>query len=265
MVAGRRGRDGAMMPGKMADTFEDSRGVTPVESQSLADLVYRQLRQHLMRGQFRPHQRLKIRDLAVALGTSETPVREAIFQLVRDRAVELKPRHYIRVRRLTLAEYLEIRDIRLRLEPLAAERALPLIDRETLDRLAATHRALVQAERSEDHHRAVQLNFEFHFGIYWKSEMPNLISLLENLWIQVGPLLNHLYPYGRPTYAGRHQHEHVLEALRSRDREGLCEAIRQDLLEGGRNFVRHLQELEEREGAADPAAEDAARIPSGKV
>ena len=49
---------------------------------------------------------------------------EEILQLVRDGALELRLRYYVRVRRLTLAEYLEIRDVRLHLQPLAAERAI---------------------------------------------------------------------------------------------------------------------------------------------
>src|SRR5262245_34168818 len=66
-------------------------GLAPLESQSLSDAIYRQLCERLMRGLLKPHQRLKIRDLARALGVSETPVREAVFQLVRDGALELKP------------------------------------------------------------------------------------------------------------------------------------------------------------------------------
>ena len=54
-------------------------------------------------------------------------------------------------------------------------------------------------------------------------------------------MLNHLYPYGHPTYDGRHQHEHVLKALRSAMARALSAAIRNDMLEGGRYFVRHLQ------------------------
>lgn len=140
-----------------------------LEAQSLADRVYEQLRTALMRTELEPHQRLKIRDLAARLGTSETPVREALFQLVRDGAVELKPRHYVRVRRLSLAEYLEIRDIRLKLEPLAAERALPHVDDATLEHLDHTHRRLIAAEQSDDFREALQMNFAFHFGIYWRS------------------------------------------------------------------------------------------------
>ena len=84
-------------------------GVDPIDSPSLTDIVYRQLRESLMRGRLKPHQRLKVRELAASLGVSETPVREAIFQLARERAIEIKPRYFIRVRRLSLAEYLEQR------------------------------------------------------------------------------------------------------------------------------------------------------------
>jgi DNA-binding GntR family transcriptional regulator len=238
---------------RVLDQSLDGLSLERVEAPSRSDRVYRQLRERLMRGILKPHQRLRIRELAAALGTSETPVREAIFQLVRDGGLELKPHHYIRVRRLSLAEYFELRDIRLLLEPLAAERALEHIDKTMIDRLAMIHKTLITAEKNRDYYSAIQANFDFHFGIYLRSRMPQLIGLLENLWIQVGPMLNHLYPHGHPTYDGRHQHEHVLKALRSRDGAALSAAIRNDMLEGGRYFVRHLERLER--DAAETATE----------
>lgn len=219
-----------------------------VDPQSLTDRVYVQFRERLMRGELKPHQRLRIRDMARELGTSETPVREAVFQLVRDNALELKPRHYVRVRQLTLREYIEIRDIRLVLEPMAAERALPHIDAAAIDELARSHDQLVAAEAERDYDCAIQANFDFHFGLYRRSRMPGLIRILEALWIQIGPLLNFLYPYGHPTYAGLHQHVNALNALRRRDGVELAEAVRNDLIEGGRKFIAHLEELENRTG-----------------
>jgi len=238
---------------RVAEVALDSLSFERVEAPSRSDRVYRQLRERLMRGILKPHQRLRIRELAAALGTSETPVREAIFQLVRDGGLELKPHHYIRVRRLSLAEYFELRDIRLLLEPLAAERALEHIDKPMIERLATIHKTLIAAEKNRDYYSAIQANFDFHFGTYLRSGMPQLIGLLENLWIQVGPMLNHLYPHGHPTYDGRHQHEHVLRALRDRDAAALSAAIRDDMLEGGRYFVRHLEKLERE--AAEAAEE----------
>ncbi len=211
---------------------------------SLSDFVYAQLRAALMRAEFAPHQRLKVRDLAQQMGTSETPVREALFQLAHEGAIEIKPRYYIRVRRLTLAEYTEIKDIRLNLEPLAAERALPFITQADIAALVAEHERLVAAEASGDWRTALQANFDFHFGLYRRSNMSTLIDVLEGLWIRVGPLLSELYPDAQPTYDERHQHLNVLDALRARDSFSLREAIRMDLVEGGRNLRRRLSSFE---------------------
>ena len=214
------------------------------EALPLSEVVYSKLRNALMRGELKPHQRLKVRDLAQQMGTSETPVREALFQLAHEGAIEIRPRYYIRVRRLSLAEYNEIRDIRLNLEPMAAERALPHIDDAVVEGLARTHDALVEAEATGDWRTALQTNFDFHFGLYSRSGMPTLTEVLESLWIRIGPLLSDLYPHAHPTYAERHQHLNVLDALRARDPYALREAIRMDLVEGGRNLRQHLLDYE---------------------
>lgn len=218
-----------------------------IQTTSLSSQIYLRLRQQLMSARFQPGERLKIRDLAQRLGTSETPVREALFQLVKDGALEMKPGYYIRVRRVNLKEYLELRDIRLLLEPHAALQALPHIDEAFIESLSATHDRLVEAERTRDYPAALQANYDFHFSVYRKSEMPHLIEILERLWIQVGPLLSFLYPHGHPTYEGLHQHVNVISALRARDRKAVRKAFEQDLIEGGRNFVRHLTEIEGKE------------------
>src|SRR3546814_13662765 len=103
---------------------------------------------------------------------------------------------------------------RCRAGPWAAERALPHIRPGDSEHLAALHARLIAAEHDRDYPTALEANFDFHFGLYWRSSMPTLIELLESLWIRVGPLLNDLYPDGHPPYEDRHQNEVVLAALR---------------------------------------------------
>lgn len=224
-------------------------GQTDIQSQSLSAQIYQRLKYQLMSARLRPGDRLKIRDLAQSLGTSETPVREALLQLVQDGALEMKPGYYIRVRRLTLREYMERREIRLLLEPHAAVRALANIDDAFISDLERCHASLIAAEQEKDYPAALLANYEFHFSIYRRSGMPQLIEILERLWVQIGPLLNLLYPYGHPTYEGRHQHLNVIAALRARDETGLAAAIGADLVEGGRSFVGYLTSIEESEAA----------------
>ncbi|AHB00538.1 Transcriptional regulator [Brucella ceti TE10759-12] len=49
----------------------------------LSNAVYTTLKSQLMQAQLLPLQRLKVREVAKVLGTSETPVREALIQLSR--------------------------------------------------------------------------------------------------------------------------------------------------------------------------------------
>lgn len=223
---------------------------------NLSDIVYQQLKSGLLRAQFKPHQRFKVRQLAQSLGTSETPVREALMQLSREGAIEIKPRFYIRVRRLSLAEYKEIRAMRLVLEPLAAEQALTNITDETIAKLEAIHCELTEAERTGDWAAALQINSDFHFALYKQSGMAHLIDVLESLWIRVGPLVSELYPTAKPTYPGRHQHENIITALSNRDSYALRLAVQLDLIEGGAALLKRLQQYErENPGEAQLASD----------
>jgi DNA-binding GntR family transcriptional regulator len=80
--------------------------------------VYAQLREALMAGRFWPGQRLRIGELALAMGVSQTPVREAIMQLVREGGLEIRSSQAITVANLSLSRYKELREVRLLLEGL---------------------------------------------------------------------------------------------------------------------------------------------------
>jgi hypothetical protein len=54
----------------------------------------------------------------------------------------------------------------------------------------------------------------------------------------------------------------ILGALRRGDSAALCEAVRQDMIEGGRLFIRHLEKMEAGgEAAESPPAPDNAPAP----
>jgi DNA-binding GntR family transcriptional regulator len=216
----------------------------PVARDSLTSRVYADLRTGLLHGRLRPGQRLKIRELAAAMQVSETPVREAVMQLVREGGLELRTGASIRVPRLSLGDYLELRRIRLLLEGLAAEQATRRVTPDAIASLAAEHARLVQAEDRGDWSAAVAANFRFHHGLWELAAMPSLLGILEGIWLRHGPLVNLLYPDARPRYAGRHQHLNILDGLAARRPAQVRKAVRDDLIEGGRALVQLLEEIE---------------------
>ena len=58
----------------------------------LGHAIYRRVGQDLIRGKLRPNQKITIRGLADALGTSSTPVRDAVQRLLQDNALEQRMR-----------------------------------------------------------------------------------------------------------------------------------------------------------------------------
>lgn len=129
----------------------------------LGTSVYSSLREALVTGRLKPDDKLRIRDLASQLGTSVTPVRDAILQLAKEQALVMKTPKDIRVPTLTRQQYLEIRSVRLALEGLAAESAAALATEEDFQRIEANITANLEAIHREDMSEALKLNQTFHF------------------------------------------------------------------------------------------------------
>jgi len=226
--------------------------LAPVTRLNLNAQVYATLRAALLEGRLRPHQRLKIRDLAAAMAVSETPVREAVMQLVRERALVLQTSRSLTVPRLSARQYLELRRVRFELEGLAAAEATPRITVRAIADLEKLHGRYLKAEVAANASEAVRLNWHFHSLIYKSADMPELFNLIEGLWLRSGPLLTYQYPHATPLYPGRHRHLDVLDALRNRDAAGVRAAVQSDMIEGGAGLARLLGDLDE--GRVDEAS-----------
>ncbi|WP_342640639.1 GntR family transcriptional regulator [Rhodoligotrophos ferricapiens] len=246
----------------MSDAGDDF-AVGRVLRDNLTERVYRELRSALMEGRFWPGHRFKIRELAASLGVSETPVREALMQLVREKGLIMEAARSITVAGLTLSQYLELRDIRLMLEGMAAEAATVRITDEEIAELAALHEQLIEAERSGRWFDAVKANWAFHYGLYKVASRPELLAIIEGIWLRNGPLVNYQYPNARPTYPGRHRHLDILDALRARDAVAVRQHIQNDMLEGGRLLVQLLRQLEAGEITREELHRDAHSVGSG--
>jgi len=222
---------------------------------NLTARVFQELRLALMEGRFRPGHRFKIRELASTMGVSETPIREALMQLVRARVLSMQASRSIEVARLSAAQYEELRSIRILLEGLAAERATTRISKADIASLKKYHQALAAAERGGHWREAVQVNWQFHHTLYKAADAPELLEMIETIWLRNGPLFNLLYPHATPTYPGRHQHLNVIDGLVAGDPEAVKQAIKDDLLEGGARLLQLLQDIE---AGTAPAHLDAA-------
>lgn len=216
--------------------------LAPMARENIASRIGRTIRQELMTGRLRPGDPITLRSLAESLGVSQTPVREALLQLVSERVLTLTPGKSITVPLLDAARLIELRDIRVSLESLATLRAAARVDAALRKRLAAIHTQLMVARRRGDREGLLRGNLDFHFTLYGAADMPHLLGMIETLWVQTAPYLAFLYrpPFPRPE--GEHPHAAILRALATGDGAAAAAEIRRDIESHGELLMRALHE-----------------------
>lgn len=214
--------------------------LAPVARENITAGIYRQLKQQLMMGGLRPGETLTLRLISENLGVSQTPVREALLQLVSERVLTMTPGKSVRVPVLGKDQLRDLRDIRLTLEILATERATPHITAAEIQHMAALHEEMAQHKAAESMVGTLRANYEFHFVLYGAARMPDLLAIIEGLWAQTGPSLTYLY---RPPFVhleGGHPHLTLIEALQRRDSNGAVDAVRRDVAGYGSAMMDRL-------------------------
>lgn len=199
--------------------------------EKLSGMVYSALCDAITQGKFQSGDRLKIREIAEKLGTSVTPVRDAILRLAHDDAIEFRSARDIRIPELTQARYLEIRSIRIKLEGLAAETAAQLAtprDLSDLEKILTENETAIAAG---DAILGSELNQAFHFQLMIIARMPILRGMLQRVWLQMGPVISEVYLEGGRSMIDHHYS--VLDALRNKDADAAARAIMDDILVGG--------------------------------
>ncbi len=182
---------------------------------------------------------MTIRALAKALGTSVMPVREALRRLVAERALELLPNRSVTLPVMTAGKFDEIVRIRLALEGMMAETAAQHITQDELKRMTRLNDEMIVKLR-QGAKKYLALNQEFHFQLYLAARMPQAMSIVETLWLQIGPFLHHVKTdFGRPDFLGHH--ETMLKALGRRDGNKARTAIEADISEAAQIILNSLR------------------------
>ncbi|HHJ1402564.1 TPA: GntR family transcriptional regulator [Pseudomonas aeruginosa] len=214
-------------------------------AENLQERLYQRLREDLLAGRFQPGERLRIRDLANQWGTSPMPVRAALQRLVAEGALEGEAQRSLRVPLMTRERFLQILQVRLSLEGLAAESASGRLDEQALEGLEGCLRRMEDALRRREVQAYLEANSEFHLTLYRACGNPVLLRLIETLWLQVGPFFNRLFTEADLSLRLNDFHEDALDALRRGDGPAARAAIEQDLAYFGQ-YLLNLLELEAR-------------------
>jgi DNA-binding GntR family transcriptional regulator len=159
-----------------------SPGGAGLRHRTMAEAALERLREAIILGELTPGTPLRLEDLARSLGTSISPIREAVRQLEALGLAEHVPHHGAKVVGLEIEDLRELFSIRLALETMAVRRAAELFGAED-EEAARSHLAeLDDARRGGDARAAVRAHTAFHFTLYEAARSGWLLRLIRPAW-----------------------------------------------------------------------------------
>lgn len=148
---------------------------------SKSDLAYAELREQILSGSLPAGTRLAQYDLAESLNMSITPLREAIRRLSTEGLLTVETHRDVRVAAMNADEARQLFEVRLSLDPTAAElAAVRRTDEDIAVMRTAVGRLLPVTRRWGE--AALTAHRTFHQALYRASHNDVLIRLLDDLW-----------------------------------------------------------------------------------
>lgn len=151
----------------------------------LRDIVFRNIRTAILKGDFQPGERLMENQLAERLGVSRTPVREAIRKLELEGLVVMVPRKGAEVASITEKDIRDVLEVRATLEGLAAKLACESMTKEDIKKLEFANRQFVKAVQDQDMEEVVKRDIAFHDVIFEAAGNEKLAQLINQLREQI--------------------------------------------------------------------------------
>jgi DNA-binding GntR family transcriptional regulator len=191
-------------------------GLEDVRRQTAHQLVREQLRRAILGGSLAPGMPLVISDLSEQLGTSRTPIREAIRDLATEGLVDFDAYRSPVVHVPTMVEAREMYELRLVLEPMGVPSAVAALTEHHLEAAQDLHEQMVQA--TSDVGEWVELNRQFHSiftGVVASGRLRSVMATLRDAAaVQVA---QSIWASPERMQSGNEEHGRILAAYRARD------------------------------------------------
>ncbi len=213
-----------------------------IEHETIAGMVYQQLREALMSGRLAPGLPLSLRGVAEAVGSSTMPVRAALTRLRAEGALIDGPGRALMVPPMTHELIEELRDVRIALEGCVAERAATRMTQEHLQAVQALFDVMDAYAEAGDATAYLRCNFAFHTSIYQHGASDITLGTIQNMWMRIGPFLNIVTPDVPHMRRSMAAHRRIVKALWQRDGAAARAGIAQDIGDAARNLCDRLSE-----------------------
>ncbi|WAW15001.1 GntR family transcriptional regulator [Peptostreptococcus equinus] len=202
----------------------------------LRDVVFENIRGAIMEGVLKPGERLMEIQLAEQLGVSRTPVREAIRKLELEGLVIMLPRKGAYVADMSKKDLIDVLEVRLGLEGLAAYYAAERIRKDQIETLEKISEDLEKYVEQNDLENILKMDEYFHMLIFDASGNSRLKSMIISVWETVYRFrIKYMSDYNSAVNIVE-EHKKLIEALK-KGKGDLAEKLAREHIEKAEQFM----------------------------
>jgi DNA-binding GntR family transcriptional regulator len=200
-----------------------------IQRRTLHDEVVERMRDMVIEGQLLPGSRINESELCLRLGVSRTPVREAIKTLASEGLIELVRNKGAVVNRLGSDEVIDMLEAVEVLEVYAAKAGVERGRDQEIDEITALHERMRDFYEAGDRLPYYKLNQSIHSAIVALAHNQAIANAHEALQMRLRRIryIGNEKPASWSGAMG--EHELMIKALRRRDGNALCSAIKEHL------------------------------------
>lgn len=191
----------------------------------LRDVVFKTLRQAILKGELKPGERLMEITLAKRLGVSRTPIREAIRKLELEGLVIMIPRKGAQVASITEKDLNDVLEVRRGMEELAIALACDRITQEEIQALKAAGDKFASLWEKDNLTELAEADVAFHEIIYNATNNNRLVQLLSNLREQMYRYRVEYLKDKKVSETLVEEHQAIYDALASCDKEAAVRLV----------------------------------------
>jgi DNA-binding GntR family transcriptional regulator len=181
---------------------------------NLSERAYFQIKKMISDLRFSPGSRLNVEQLARDLGTSRTPIWEAVRRLEQEGLAKNIPNRGVFLVELTHETAIELYTVREVLEGMAARLAVERISDKALEKMEKQLQEQEKFVAEEDLVAYSKSDFDFHAFIYAACGNAILREMLESIKEKVRPFKMRITPILTELF---NDHQMIVRALRMRD------------------------------------------------
>jgi len=216
---------------------------SPLDRTDLTEQTYQVLKDHILRRQFQPGERISVDDVAQHLGVSRTPVTDALKRLAVEGLVVIMPRRGSFVSSLTAKDVAELFDVRAIVELYAAQRIVSQGKAEEfLRRIELPMQRMRQATTSGDYRdypAFMDGDRDFHLALVDLAGNDRLARVYAELNVHIQVSRAHYLNTVEDAVQALREHDAIIAAFRAADAQAVAQTLSHHIT-NVRNRIRDL-------------------------